>query len=119
MDKSIRQIIQETSDELRTQIDLLEPPAASRKLIELSALYSSLNRHCAEKDYAYRLKLKEVMDSQEKRNIAQAKIDAESTVEYKELNEVLNERKSLEDLIRSLKLFIKANQTDYQFGRNQ
>ena len=116
MEKSIRQTIQEVSDELSKNIDLIEPVVASRKLVELSNLYTHLNRQLAGADYAYRLRLG--LERSGKSSVADARLIAETSEEYKLLVEMKNERESLIELIRSLKLFIRANREEYEANRN-
>ena len=105
-EKSIREIIQETSEELRKNIDLLDPITSAKKLVELSSLLSSLNRHIAELEFAYKQRLSEIKQTEP--SASAAKIKAEAMVEYKSWISAKYEKEALIELIRSLKYFNKA-----------
>src|SRR3990167_2178154 len=99
MEKTIRDTIKEISEELRNNIDLLEPTVAARKQIELSSLFSSLNRYIAEKDFEYKTILRAIRLTS--KSSVEAKIQSEATPEYKELSIAKLEKESLLELIRS------------------
>ncbi len=109
---TIREQLAKINKEISDNIDMLDPITASKKLIELSNLYSHLNHIFADADYAYRQKLMAIRGGQDKPNIALARLEAEASEEHKLLTEIKNERESLIELIRSLKIFIKANQDE-------
>src|SRR3990167_2038938 len=115
MEKSIREIITETSDELRKNIDLLDPIAGARKLVELCSLFSSLNRYIAEAEGKYKERLKEIKDTET--SSSAAKIKAEATQEYKLWIGAKYEKEALLELIRSLKYFNRAVQEDILSSR--
>ena len=117
-DKSIRQIIAETSEELRGKIDLLEPQVASRKLIELSSLFSSLYAQIAKYDAECRYQLNEIYKKQEKHNVSAARLEMEALPEWNEFNQARLQAVALTELIRSIKLFIKTNSEDIFHQRN-
>ena len=112
-DKNIRTIISEVSSELRDNLDLLDPITASKKLVMLASLKSSLNAYIARYDEVCRKKFYEILQSQEKRNVASAKVELEATDEAIELNAAKLQNDALKELIASLKYFVKANQDDY------
>lgn len=115
-EKTIREIISETSDELRKNIDLLDPITGAKKLIELSSLFSSLNRYIAEVESKYKERLKEVRDTG--KSAADAKITAEATNEYKLWIGAKLEKEALLEVIRSLKYFNRAVGEDILHQRN-
>lgn len=116
MEKTIREIIQETSEELRKNIDLLDPTTSAKKLIELSSLLSSLNRHIAEQEFAYKQKLQEIKKNT--KSVSEARTEAEAAIEYKLWISAKYEKDSLIELIRSLKYFNKAVSEDVLNQRN-
>ena len=117
MEKSIREIITETSDELRKNIDLLDPTTGARKLVELCSLFSSLNRYIAEAEGKYKEVLKEIKENEV--SASTAKIKAEATQEYKLWIGAKYEKEALLELIRSLKYFNRAVSEDILNQRNQ
>ena len=54
MEKSIRVIITDIQNELFAMGDMLEPVIASKKAVELSALYSRVIRLLCEKEITYK-----------------------------------------------------------------
>lgn len=113
MEKSIREIITEVSNELRDNLDMLEPIVISKKLIMLSSLFSSLNAHIAKFDAECRYKLNEIYKKQEKKSVAAAKVEMEALPEWREFNDAKLQAIALTGLIQSLKLFIRTNQLDW------
>ena len=111
-DKTIRQIILETSKEIHDNLDLLDPITASKKLVELASLGSSLNAFIASKDKICRQNLNMIMRGQEKRNVGAAKVELEATDDFNDLSEAKLQWIALTELIRSLKYFVKANSDD-------
>ena len=112
MTENIREIIKKTSIEIHDHLDLLDPSTASRKLVELASLGSSLNAFIAVKDKICRQNLNMIMRGQEKRNVAAARIELEATDDFNDLNEAKLQAVALTELIRSLKYFCRANQED-------
>ena|SRR3990167_2252008 len=117
-EKNIRTIISEVSSELRDNLDLLDSVSASKKLVMLASLKSSLNAYIAKYDGICRQKFYEILRSQEKRNVASAKVELEATDEAIELNAAKLQNDALKELIASLKYFQKANTDDALNQRN-
>ena len=114
----IKPQIQTAIDELK-DVSSLSPQDASQKLVQLSVLYSSLSTELANAAYWYNLKLKQVMDDQEKKNVAAAKIEAQASREFDNLLKLQALEKSMVEIIRSLKLLIRVSEKDYQFSKLQ
>jgi predicted transcriptional regulator len=106
MAKTIREIIKEKSEALRF-VDQLGPLKASEELVALSSLLSSLNAHVIEKQFLYN-QCREVLRT-EKTSASDAKISAEATLEWKEWQEAKQQGKALEELIRSVKYYLRAS----------
>lgn len=103
---SIREIIKQKSDDLRT-VDTMGPTKASEELVALSSLLASLNSYIVEKHFAYNLRVQEMRRIN--KTAADAKIASEASNEWKEWNEATAQKEALIELIRAVKFYLKAS----------
>lgn len=103
-------MISQRSEELRGVADL-PPQRVAEILIELSSLLASINAHIAEKKYLYNVLLD--MKLTELGVASKAKISAQATTEWKEMNEAELQKEALEETIRSGKYFLRAQFIEY------
>jgi len=111
-DKTIREYINEIQNELFTSGDLLEPVIASKKAVELSALYSRVVKQLVEKEITYKKKLEEIHLANKDKSASYAKIRAEATSEYAEWREMDSNLRAISEMNRSLKRFQRAVEED-------
>ncbi len=117
-DKTIREFISDIQNELFTSGDMLEPVIASRKAVELSALYSRVVKQFVEKEIIYKKKLEEIHLANKDKSASYAKIRAEATTEFAEWREMDANLRAISEMNRSLKRFQDANKEDY-FNQRQ
>lgn len=113
MPETIRDIIKLESEELR-YVEQLGPIKASEKLVKLASLLASLNAYIAEKRYWYNIKRQELL--KEHGTAVKARIHAEATPEWKELNEAAAQGEALEEIIRSVKYYLRAAGEELKIG---
>ena len=106
MATNIRQLITEKSTLLR-DIDKLGPHKAAEELVELASLLSSLNAEIVEKQFILNQKKVELLA--EAKSVAKAKLLAEGLPEWHEWFARIQQRDALEELIRSVKYFLRAS----------
>ena len=109
--ETIRQMIVSRSEELRGVTEL-SPQRVAEILIELSSLLASLNAHIAEKKYIYNVLLD--MKLTELEVASKAKISAQASNEWREMNEAELQKEALEETIRSGKYFLRAQESEYK-----
>ena len=109
--KTIRELIQEKSALLR-EVDKLGPTKASEELVELASLLSSLNAEIVEKHFILNQKKVELL--QEAKSVSKARMLSEATIEWKEWIERVMQQKALEELIRTLKYYLRASEREYK-----
>ena len=112
-DKTIRELINDIQNELFTSGDLLEPVIASKKAVELSALYSRVVKELVEREIIYKKKLEEIHLANKDKSASYAKIRAEATTEFAEWREMDSNLRAISEMNRSLKRFQDANREDY------
>lgn len=118
MEKTIRELINDVQNELFTSGDMLEPIVASKKAVELSALYSRVVKQLVEKEMMYKRKLEEIHLANKDKSASYAKIRAEATKEFAEWREMDANLRAITEMNRSLKRFQDANKEDY-FNQRQ
>ena len=110
MAMTIRELIKEKSELLR-EVDKLGPVKAAEELVELASLLSSLNAETTEKHFILNQKKVELLNGskfQGKPNsVALAKMLSEATQEYKDWLDRFMQGKALEEMIRSLKYYLR------------
>src|SRR3990167_6635963 len=112
--QNIRQMIVSRSEELRGVTEL-SPQRVAEILIELSSLLASLNAHIAEKKYLYNVLLDTKLT--ELGVASKAKISAQASLEWKEMNEVEMQKEALEETIRSGKYFLRSKEEEWRNTR--
>ena len=105
MPESIREIIKKKSEELRF-VDQLGPAKASEELVALSSLLASLGSYIVEKHYWFNMKKVQLLE--EHKTAAKANIYSAATTEWKDLQEAVVQQSALMELIRSVKYYLKA-----------
>lgn len=101
---TVRELVKAAQKELREGD--LTPHQASDLLVRLTSLLSSVLEEIRESDMAYAKVLLLNLDSEEAAN--RAKIRAQTTPEYARAREAKDTREVLVELIRSLKIVLKA-----------
>ena len=117
-EKNIRELITDIQNELFTMGDMLEPVIASKKAVELSALFSRVVRLLCEKEITYKKKLEEIHISNPDKSASYAKIRAEATSEFAEWRETDANLRAIQEMSRSLKRFARAAEEDYFNQKN-
>ena len=109
----IKEQIQTAIDELKNLTDL-HPQDAAQRLLELSILNASLNSELANLVFAYNKIYREILDSQEKKSVAAAKIQAESSDYFREMNELKALSASIQEIMRAMKILIRVSENDFK-----
>lgn len=104
-------MIKERSEEIRNASELHSTRVAEI-LLELSSLLASLNSHIAEKKYLYNILLQ--MKLEELGVASKAKIAAQASNEWREMNEAELQAEALNETIRSTKYFLRAHEQEWQ-----
>lgn len=102
---TIREIIQEKSGKFR-DASALSPGQVAQEMVELSSLMSSLNAEISEWQYSYNCELAAQRDKN--KSAADAKIFAQASSVWKELDARLKQKEALVELIRSAKYLQKS-----------
>ena len=114
MEKSIREIIREFSNEILKGD--LAPVRASEILTELSALYGNVLDCIKDADVAYNVVLLKYYEEEKTAN--RARIKAEITKEYSDKQDARNTEKIMLEMTRNLKYFLTAREEAYRAGKN-
>ena len=114
MANTIRDIIRLKSETLR-EVEKIGPQKASEELVNLSSLLSSLNAYISDKNYAYNVKYQDLL--LEHTVAAKAKIHAEASLEWKELDAAKMQKEALKELIGSLKYYCRAAEEEKRISR--
>lgn len=115
---TIREEINRITNEIKSKRDMMTPMIASDRLMELTVWHSSLTAHISEFQFKYNKKLSSILETDEKLPISKAEIIAKASDEYKQLDEALRLEKSLVEIIRSLKIWIKSRAEEYHISSN-
>ena len=110
---TIREYIVKIQNELFACGDMLEPVVASKKAVELSALYSRVVRLLCEDEIAYKKKLEEIHLANSDKSASYAKIRAEATSEFAKWRETDANLRAIQEMNRSLKRFQQADREDF------
>lgn len=95
----------------------LPPQRAAEILTYLSSLYGNILDEVQRRQMKYNKRIMEIYDQEQKAN--RAKIKAETTKEYKKLLEARNADKLCQELIRSLKYYLKSKSSEWnEFSTN-
>jgi hypothetical protein len=113
--QSIREMISAYRSEVAS--GNLLPDRAATILMQIAALLGNINEEILNRDIAYNLVLKAALDENEKAN--RAKIQAESTAEYKAMRTARNTLVEATELMRSLKYYLKAKEDERRSAYQQ
>ena len=116
MSTTVRDLVKGYQHELRHAVDL-QPKRAAEMLAELSALTGNVLEEIREADAAYRLKLMDEMAAQTKAN--RARIVAETSPEFARRQEARDVRELVQEMIGSLKYFLRAKEEELRDARYQ
>lgn len=111
---TIRQMLEDYRNEIAAG---LEYQQAADILTKLAALYGNINDEILMRDMEYRKVLLGFLDTEEKAN--RAKIRAEISPEYEAMRQAHNAKDLLEELMRSLKYWLRSREDEYQAGKFQ
>ncbi len=111
---TIRELISERSIEVRS-IEQLNPHRASEILVELTSLLASLNAEIVEAQYWFNIKKQEFF--KESGVAAKAKIEVDATKEWKDWQDRVMQGKALEEMIRSIKYYLRNAETENRESR--
>lgn len=112
---TIRDKVNLILNEIASKRDMMTPLIASDKLMELTVYHSSLTSKIAEANHNYNVKLAETL--KDDLPVSKAEIISKASEEYRTLDEYIRFQKSLEECIRSLKIFIRSMQDDYNLTK--
>ena len=112
---TIREIVADIQKEVGTG-DLL-PGRASELLNQLSAILGNCNDEIRRTDMEYNKTLLKWFNIETKAN--RAKISAESTPEYEAKQVARHTRELVMEMIRSLKYYLRAKESEYREGYRQ
>jgi len=115
---TIREYIVKIQNELFACGDMLEAVIASKKAVELSALYSRVVRLLCEDEIVYKKKLEEIHLANSDKSASYAKIRAEATSEFAKWRETDANLRAIQEMNRSLKRFQQADREDFFNQRN-
>lgn len=111
---TVRERIKAAQIEVRDSGDL--PPArASQLLMELTALLGNVSEEIRQADAAYAAVLLHELETSEKAN--RARIKAETSPEYQRKQEARNLRELTQEMIGSLKYFLRAQEAEMRLAR--
>lgn len=111
---SVREMIRDVQRELRDTPDLL-PDRAAEMLNQTTALLGNINDELRIADLEYKRILLECLQERESAN--RAKIEAETTPQYVRRQEAQHTKELAIEMIRSLKIFLKAKQEEMRLTR--
>lgn len=112
---TIRERIQAYQGEI-LKGDLL-PERAATILAEIAALMGNILEEITTREIIYNKFLLETLDNE--KTAVRAKIKAETSSEYESMKTAQNIEKVAEGLIRGLKYFLKAKESEYQSSKYQ
>ena len=103
-DTSVREMVRAIQAEVRDTD--LSPVRASEVLMRLTALLGNVLEEIREADQEYATTLLECLSAHDKAN--RARIVAETSPQYRRRQEARNTRELIQEMVRSLKVFIRA-----------
>lgn len=116
--KNITELVWESINEIEAKKDNYDPAYLSEKLVDLSALYANLTQHIADLESQYFKVLNMAMEKDDKISAARAKVMANAGDEYLKFRKAQMLEKSLIEEIRSIKIYIKIRQNEFQGASN-
>lgn len=115
MEKTIRQLLNDYNTEIFNK-DIL-PDRATEILRDISSLYGNILDKIKDTEVLYNIVLLGFLDSEKKAN--RAKIKAEITKEYQDLQDAINAEKIALQTIRSLNRFIDSKKEEIRNSKYQ
>lgn len=112
-DRTIRQLVAEIEAEVR-ETELL-PARAADLQNRLSALLGNVNRELTDADLAYKRVLLDSLSKHEKAN--RARIEAETSPEYRRFREAKDVKDTATEVIRSLRAFLRNAGDEMRLAR--
>lgn len=113
----IQKLITEKTKECETELTAgIDATAASQRLVQLSSLLASLNAKIT--DTHFLLNQKKVELLKESKSVAQMRVFAEASPEWKALVDLMNTKEALMELIRAVKYYLKSAMEEYHEGTN-
>lgn len=98
--------------------DQLSPESCAEKLVVLSTYYANLNKHIADlQDKFYRFHAM-TMDLNPEMSAAKLKVIVQASDEYRRKNEAERLEKSLIEVIRSLKRYVRIKEGEWESSKN-
>lgn len=116
MAQNIREIINGYRDRITTSEDL-KKDEASQMLIELSAYVGNINEEIVNRESSYWRAFKVILD-QPKMGFEKAKVYANATTEYDNLNEAKRYLETTTEMIRTLKYRLRALDDEFGVAKN-
>ena len=114
--RTIREMIDDYRNKIKDATDL-QGEEASRYIVELSSIMGNLNQHLLDTQMEYNKKKLELLG--EIKSVAKATVSAETTEEYRAYQEAKGYKDVLVEMIRGLKLYVRAKGDEYGFSKYQ
>ena len=111
---TVRELVKAHQREIRDAADL-QPDRAAELLMTLSAIVGNVNDEIREADAAYAGVLLGYLDAEAKAN--RAKIRAETSPEYQRKREARDTKELVQELVRSLKYFLRSKEEEMRLSR--
>lgn len=111
---TVRERVHSAQREIRDGGELL-PQRAAQLLMELTALLGNCFEEIREADHAYAVVLLHELRTAEKAN--RAKIQAETSPEYERKREARDTRELVQELIGSLKYYLRSLEAEMRLAR--
>lgn len=109
--KSVREIVKVIQN-ATLKADELSPDQAAEMLVTLSSIYGNCNDEIRKADHEYKQILLLALDSEKSAN--KARIRAETDPSFQRWQEAKHTKDLVEELIRSLKYFLRNKEQEYQ-----
>lgn len=116
MPQTIREIINNYRNRL-INASQLTPKEASETIVELSALMGNITEEIQKREFDYNTALLELL-KKEKMTVARAKIEAQVSAEYGELQTAKGQKEMTLELIRSLKYLLRIMESEFEVSKN-
>lgn len=111
-----REIINQYRNKLKSTAQLT-PQTASQYLVELSAYFGNISEEIQKREFDYNTALLEII-KRDKMTVARAKIEAQVSAEYRELQTAKGQKEMVLELIRSLKYLLRTMADEYAVSKN-
>lgn len=101
--------------ELFRDLDSLQPAQIAQEVVELSSLWASVNKELIDRKCWYAEKKKQLLVEHGKGVLAT--IHAEASPEYRAMIEAEAYSKSIQEMIRSAKYYLRLNESEMREGK--